>query len=110
MPYVQHTHCVSSSQYHGIGALAALGGVFAALGLLLAFLGGSVATGPLLAFGALLILMDACDYLLGGKLICLGPGRCAIGRVMGLEPPGFRKPWPQNIDNDYSVNILLAPH
>lgn len=110
MAYVQHTHCVDTNDYTGTSKfLLALGGVFAALAVLLAFIGGGSVTGPLLYFGALLILLAVCEYLLGGKLICLEHDSCAIGRVMGLEPPGFNKPWPQNIDNDYSVNILLAP-
>jgi hypothetical protein len=48
--------------------------------------------------------------LLGGKLICLGESECAFGRVIGLEPVGFGKSFPDDIDNDFSVNLLLAPH
>lgn len=56
--------------------------------------------------GALYGAVDAvCDRLLGGKLICLGGNRCAIGRIMKIESSSFL-----SIDNDFSVNLLLAPH
>lgn len=51
-----------------------------------------------------------CDYLLGGKLICLGGTECAVGHVVGIEPVGFDKPFPDDIDNDFSFNLLLGPH
>jgi hypothetical protein len=53
----------------------------------------------------------ACPYLLGGKLVCLGDGadKCAIGRITKFELPSD-KSFPGNIDNDYSMNLLLAPH
>lgn len=52
----------------------------------------------------------ACDFLLGGKLVCLGAQRCAIGTVVHIEPVGYQKPFPDDIDNDFSVNLLLFPH
>src|SRR3954464_13439125 len=55
-------------------------------------------------------LKQFCDYLLGGKLICLGESECAFGRVIGLEPVGYEKSFPDDIDNDFSFNLLLAPH
>lgn len=112
MPYVQHTHCVPTQDYTGLGsALGIAGGVLAVLGILLAsFFGGGAVGAALAAVGGMMAIFDVCNYLLGGKLICLGHDMCAIGLVVGLEPPGFRKPFPENIDNDYSVNILLSPH
>ncbi|MRH89656.1 hypothetical protein GFY24_19775 [Nocardia sp. SYP-A9097] len=52
-----------------------------------------------------------CEYLLGGKLVCLAAGedRCAIGVVAGLEPVGAGKSGFDKLDNDFSFNILLAP-
>ena len=49
-----------------------------------------------------------CDYLLGGKLVCLGGDECAIGTITHFEPPS-EKSFPSNLDNDFSLNILLAP-
>lgn len=67
------------------------------------------------------------DYLLHHKLVCLGsltPGTagakprltlapdgevsCALGRIVSFEPPS-EKSFPDNIDNDFSFNILLRP-
>ena len=53
---------------------------------------------------------DACEYLLGRKLICLGGVRCAIGTIVFIEPVGFEKPFPDDIDNDFCLNLLLFPH
>ena len=54
--------------------------------------------------------LEACDYLLGGKLVCLGGVRCAIGRIVHIEPVGYQKPFPDDIDNDFCINVLLFPH
>ncbi len=53
-----------------------------------------------------------CEYLLGGKLVCLAGGgdRCAIGVVAGLEQVGAGKSGFDAIDNDFSFNVLLAPY
>ncbi|ABG94998.1 hypothetical protein RHA1_ro03195 [Rhodococcus jostii RHA1] len=50
---------------------------------------------------------DGCDYLLGRKLVCLGGVHCAIGTIAGIEKD---KSFPENIDNDFCVNLLLFPH
>jgi hypothetical protein len=52
-----------------------------------------------------------CDYLLGGKLVCLDGGRdkCAIGMVVGIEGVGNKSGF-DAIDNDFSFNVLLAPY
>lgn len=53
---------------------------------------------------------DACDYLLGRKLVCLDGDRCAIGTIIHIEPVGYHKPFPDDLDNDFCVNLLLFPH
>jgi hypothetical protein len=52
-----------------------------------------------------------CDYLLGGKLVCLAGGgdECGIGVVVGLEAVGAGKKGIDALDNDFSFNVLLAP-
>ena len=59
--------------------------------------------------GGLDILLKVCDYMLHGKLVCLGGDRCAIGRVASFETvddkSGFDK-----IDNDFSINLALCPN
>ncbi|HEY3060657.1 MAG TPA: hypothetical protein VGL99_16990 [Chloroflexota bacterium] len=53
-----------------------------------------------------------CEYLLGGKLVCLAGGRdeCAIGVVVGVEEVGYQKTFPDSIDNDLSFNLLVLPY
>ena len=53
---------------------------------------------------------DACDYLLGRKLVCLDGVQCAIGTIVHIEPVGYEKPFPDDIDNDFCINLLLYPH
>jgi len=59
-------------------------------------------------FASLALLSDTCDYMLRGKLVCLGGDRCAIGHVAGFETVAD-KSFPDTIDNDFSINLLLAP-
>lgn len=53
---------------------------------------------------------DACNYLLGGKLVCLDGVRCAVGTIIHIEPVGYQKSGFDQIDNDFCVNLLLFPH
>jgi hypothetical protein len=54
------------------------------------------------------MLEETCDYMLHGKLVCLGGDRCAVGHVAGFETVAD-KSFPDNIDNDFSINVLLSP-
>ena len=58
-------------------------------------------------FTTLNLLEDTCDYMLHGKLVCLGGDRCAIGHVAGFETVED-KSFPDTIDNDFSINLLLS--
>jgi len=60
------------------------------------------------AFASVPLLLDTCEYILHGKLVCLGGDRCAIGRVTGIETVDD-KSFPDTIGNDFSINILLSP-
>ncbi|MCK6692920.1 MAG: hypothetical protein L6Q97_12535 [Thermoanaerobaculia bacterium] len=57
---------------------------------------------------AIEVAMKVCEYLLHGKLVCLGGNECAIGHVTSFETvddkEGFEK-----IDNDFCINVLPAP-
>lgn len=59
-------------------------------------------------FTSLSLLEETCEYMLHGKLVCLGGDRCAIGHVTGFETVAD-KSFPDSIDNDFSINLLLAP-
>jgi len=53
----------------------------------------------------------ACDFLLGGKLVCMAPDPvCVIGTIIGLEGTSYGKSGFDAIDNDFSFNLLLAPY
>jgi hypothetical protein len=59
-------------------------------------------------FATLALLEDTCDYMLHGKLVCLGGDKCAIGHVAGFETVAD-KSFPDTIDNDFSINLLFSP-
>ncbi len=58
-------------------------------------------------FTTLNLLSDTCDYMLHGKLVCLDGDQCAIGHVAGFETVDDKK-FPDTIDNDFSINLLLS--
>ncbi len=73
MPYKQYTHCVSKEEFTGLWSGWMVGGILvAAAGLIASLLGGGAVGAPLLVAGVVMSLEAACDFLLGGKLICLG--------------------------------------
>lgn len=94
MGYRQYTHCVQPADYNDPSPHGNAGQAFWS-----ALTGGGFDQARAIV----------CDYLLGGKLVCLGGDHCAIGRITKIEKPGD-KSFPDSIDNDFSMNILLAPH
>lgn len=97
MGYREYTHCVQPQDY--VDPLPRTSSAIQVIG---AVLDGLVLGG---------YLPDAilgCDYLLGGKLVCLGGDECAIGHITHFEPAS-EKSFPANLDNDFSFNILLNP-
>lgn len=115
----QYTSCVEakdftplSKAYVGVLLAAAAGGAVAAL-----FSGG---IGLIVAIPALVeALHYTADWMLNGKLICLhrDPARMcgdhemvwAIGEVADTEDVGEDKNPIEDIDNDYAMNVILAP-
>jgi hypothetical protein len=94
--YRQYTYCVQPDEYVDNTPPAGFWNML-----------GAALTNPIQAVGW---ASTACPYLLGGKLVCLAPDeKCAIGRITKFEKPSD-KSFPSNIDNDFSMNILLAPH
>ena len=66
---------------------------------------GAIVSGPA-TYGK-----KTCDYLLGGKLVCMLPDPvCVIGTIVGREPVLYGKSGEDAIDNDFSFNLLLAPY
>jgi hypothetical protein len=86
-PPGQYTHCVDRTAYRDV-------------------------PGPLDAGAAAIAEFTLCEYLLGGKLVCLAGGgdECAIGVVVGIEEVGYQKSGFDAIDNDFSFNLLVLPY
>jgi hypothetical protein len=102
----EYTTCVEPAEYEapsfGPEIFVALAGLVYA-----------IATFGLSLIASMAALMSAllkvCEYMLHGKLVCLGGDRCAVGWITSFETvddkSGFDK-----IDNDFCFNLLLAPH
>lgn len=102
----EYTTCVEPADYEGLDVGPE---VFVALaGLVYAI--STFGISLIASMAALMsVLLKVCDYMLHGKLVCLGGDRCAVGRIASFETvddkSGFDK-----IDNDFCFNLLLAPH
>ena len=103
----QCKHCTDTTQFSPLNVAPAA--VVTVLGLIAALFGGGAVAAAIGLIGGYAVLAEVCRWLRGGKLICIKRDQCAIGLVYGLEPVGFEKPFPEDIDNDYAVNIVLAP-
>jgi hypothetical protein len=118
----QYTSCVEPAdfEYLSTAVLATLG-ILVAAGGIAALLSGGI--GALIAIPALVqLLRYVLNFMVHGKLICLrrapsgdcrcshdGGTVCAIGEVADTENVGEDKNEIQDIDNDYSLNLVLAP-
>jgi hypothetical protein len=118
----QYTSCVAPADFQPLN--------MAVVYSLIALIGAGVITAIFsLGVGAILIIPSLVqllryilDFMLNGKLICLhrspdnacqcssdGGTVCAIGEVADTEDVGEDKNPIEDIDNDYAVNIILAP-
>jgi hypothetical protein len=104
----KHFFCVLPADFKPLSAptLAIAAGIFALV--------GGIAGNPLAGIigGALWIaaVFELCRFLHGGKLICLEKGVCAIGRVAAVHPVGSDKSGFENMDDDFTFDLILAPH
>jgi hypothetical protein len=105
MAYKSYTSCVQPDQYKGLDLTPQI--VIAVLGLLAAvFTAGLSAVASLLA--GLSALETVLNWMLNGKLICLGGDRCAVGTVASFETVQD-KSFPDSVDDDFSINLMLYP-
>lgn len=117
----QYTSCVEANDYTPLStaAIVTLGVLVAAGGIAALFSGG---IGALISIAALVqLLRYVLNFMLNGKLICLhrnapdcncgdaGNTVCAIGEVADTEGVGQDKNPFEDIDNDYAMNVVLAP-
>jgi hypothetical protein len=102
----EDTRCVNAEDYEPLSYLAEgivlVASLIAAIFTFGLFLIVSMAA----AFAA---LRKVINYILYGKLVCLGGDRCAIGWIVEIEPVGYKKSFAENMDDDYTLNVLLAP-
>src|SRR5262245_5785863 len=113
MAYRQYTQCVSANNYIGkVAAQAIIGAAIGAIPLIFGLIAGALALGPGILAALMIPLMAIiayCRWWLYDRLICLGGDKCAVGRLLGVEPPE-NKSGLDAFDTDYSINLLLAPH
>lgn len=126
----QYTSCVDKADWQildisdPLGTASTLGwvNVLGAVGAIVAAISGLGLLSLILAFTAgAEILRRVAEWLLTGKLICLSnvqrrvftdpdPDRvCVIGRVLDFEKVGEDKSGFGTIDNDFAVNLFIAP-
>jgi hypothetical protein len=103
MGYTQYTKCVTVENHGGktLHTLAIIGAI------VMLIWGGLV--NPYSLVASLLAIIAYCRWWLYDRLICLGGERCAIGMLGNVEPPE-KKTFPDSLDTDYSINLVLAPH
>ena len=117
MAFKQYTHCTPTADFNPLNQPLAtamgLGGLIAMIASIFAqaLIPGLGIFFVLFGSGFLLAaIINTFEYLLGGKLICLGGDKLAIGKVLTVELPGTKDGVIANIDNDFSINMLLCPH
>ncbi len=111
----QHFHCVTKDNFTGLTSVIAMGilaGALTIVAIVLAVVAGGVIPGLGVVAGVAFVaaIFELCDYLHGGKLICLGDNSCTIGRIVELIPVGADKSGFEKMDDDFTFNILLSPH
>lgn len=110
----EFTTCVDADDFVNFGFNAiGLRNIFAVIAsggvgswLIAVFLGGP--GGLIFAVFMLTSLVAYLHWWLHGRLICLGGERCMIGMVRSLSAAD-PAPWGKAGDNDFSINLLLAP-
>ena len=118
----QYTSCTDKANWKSAIASVGVADIVGAVGAILAVLAGFPAAGVILAFAAgAEIMRKVAEWQLNGKLICLSnvkrrvftdadPDRvCVLGTVLDFEKVGEDKSGFENIDNDFGVNLFLAP-
>ncbi len=110
----KHFKCVSKDDFQPLGAIAL--GIFTAgliiIDIVVAIIAGSAIPGLGFVAWATFVaaVFDLCRFLHGGKLICIEETICIIGRIMELIPVGADKTGLEEMDDDFTFNILPSPH
>lgn len=118
----QYTNCTDKANWKSAIASVGVADIVGAVGAILAVLAGFPAAGVILAFAAgAEIMRKVAEWQLNGKLVCLSnvkrrvytdpdPDRvCVVGTVLDFEQVGEDKSGFEKIDNDFGLNLFLAP-
>lgn len=113
MPFNQETVCIKAAAHSSWNQYlkATVAAVLAAgAGAAIAGLAGMPWCIP---FAATIMpavwLIAYCEWWLFDRLICLNGDHTIIGMLVSSEPPG-NKSFPDSLDTDFSLNLLLAPN
>jgi len=117
----QYTSCVEAADFKPLNTalVVTLAGLIVVGGITALFTFG---IGAIISIAALVqLLRYVLGWMLNGKLICLhrvstdcncgigGNAICAIGEVADTEGVGEDKNPIEDVDNDYAMNVILAP-
>lgn len=104
----KHFHCVPPGDFKPVQAetLAILSVIFLVIGGVI----GNPIAGVVSGVMWIAAVFDLCRFLEGGKLICHELDVCVIGRVAELIPVGADKSGLENMDDDFTFNLVLSPH
>jgi hypothetical protein len=111
----QYFKCVSKDAFTPLDNVIALGiltGVLTIVAIVAAVITGAAIPGLGVVAGVLFIvaIFELCAFLHGGKLVCIQDDACTIGRIMELIPVGADKSGFEEMDDDFTLNILPSPH
>lgn len=118
----QYTVCVEKENWKSVNAaIGVVGYAGAVLAIVAALSGVGIVAGLLIAAASAEILRKVAWWMLNGKLICMNnlkrrvfndpdPDRlCVVGSVLDFEKVGEDKSGFEKIDNDFALNLFLAP-
>jgi hypothetical protein len=103
--FKSYTSCVQPDQYQDFDLTPQI--MLAVFGVLAAIFtyGISLIVSVMAGLSALEVVLN---WMLNGKLVCLGGDRCAVGTVASFETVQD-KSFPDNVDDDFSINLMLYP-
>jgi hypothetical protein len=118
----QYTNCIEKADWKSAVESVGVANIAGAVTAILAAVAGFPLAGLVLAFAAgAEIMRKVAEWQLNGKLICLrnvqrrafndpDPDRiCVLGKVLDFEKVGEDKSGFENIDNDFGLNLFIAP-
>lgn len=104
----KHYHCVAPADFRPLAATT-----LAITAVILGVVSGAIGSpigGAISGVLWIVAVFDLCRFLEGGKLICLDLKVCVIGRLVQLIPVGQDKSGLEELDDDFTFNIVMSPH